>query len=64
MSVVSLLVILIVIGVIIWAINAYLPMDAGIKKLISIVGIVIAVLYVLYAFGIIGSLKTLTVPHL
>ncbi len=63
MSVLSLFLILIVLGVVIYAINQYIPMDAGLKKLISIVGVIIGVVYVLYAFGIISHFKSLTVPH-
>lgn len=60
----SLLITLIVIGVVVWAVTSYVPMDAGIKRIIQIVGILIAVIYVLYAFGVMGSLQSINVPRL
>lgn len=64
MPILHLLLVLIVIGVLLWAITTYLPLDPGIKNLIRIVGIVVAVVYVLYAFGVIGGLSGMTVPRL
>ena len=64
MSIISLLVILIVIGIILWAITTYLPMPRAIKNIILIVGIAIALLYVLSAFGLIDSLRDIRVPRI
>jgi hypothetical protein len=57
MSVISLLVVLILIGVALWLVTTYIPMNPGIKRLIVVVGIVIAVIMVLRAFGILGGLN-------
>lgn len=54
MSLVSLILVLVLIGVLIWAVTTLIPMDPGIKMLIRIVGAVVAVFYVLHAFGIMG----------
>ena len=64
MSVVALLVILIAIGLVAWLINAYLPLDPTVKKIINVVLIVVAILIVLAAFGILGELKSVRVPQL
>jgi type IV secretory pathway TrbL component len=48
----SLIITLIVIGVLLWAVNAYIPMDAKIKNILNIVVVICVVLYVLSAFGI------------
>ena len=45
MGLLQVLLILITIGVALWAVNAYIPMQAGFKKLINIVAIVAAVLW-------------------
>lgn len=63
MPILNLFLILIIIGVVIWAITTYIPMDAGIKNLIRIVGIIIAVVICLNAFGVIGSLSHVRVPQ-
>jgi hypothetical protein len=55
MGFIELLVILGVMGVILWLINTYIPMQANIKKIINVVVVVVAILFVLSAFGILGS---------
>nr|MBS0020272.1 hypothetical protein [Gammaproteobacteria bacterium] len=61
MSLIQLVVVLVVLGVLLWAINAYIPMDATIKKIVNVVIILVAVLYILSAFGILGSMSGLRV---
>jgi len=63
MSLLSLLLTLIVIGVLLWAITTYIPMDPGIKRLIQIVGIICAVVYILVAFGVMGHIGDVRVPQ-
>jgi hypothetical protein len=41
-----------ILGVVLWLINTYLPMDGRIKQLLNIVAIVGAVLWVMQAFGV------------
>lgn len=62
MSILTLLLVLILIGVIVWAATTYIPMDASIKNIIRIVGIIIAIVYALNAFGILGSAGAIKVP--
>ena len=61
MSLISLILTLIVIGVLLWLINTYIPMDGKIKRIINIVVIVAVVLWVLGLFiggwGSLGNIK-------
>ena len=57
MPIIELLITLVIVGVILWAINTYIPMSNGIKKILNLVVIILVILYVLSAFGIIGSLS-------
>ena len=57
MSLISLLVFLIVVGVILWLINTYIPMDAKIKKILNVVVVIVVILWLLQAFGILGNLR-------
>jgi len=57
MSLISLLVVLIVVGVILWLINTYIPMDAKIKKILNVIVIIVVILWLLEAFGILGNLR-------
>lgn len=61
MSLITLIVTLVVVGVVLWLINAYIPMEAGIKKLLNIAVVIICVLWVLSAMGFLGSLNTIRV---
>ncbi len=61
MPLIQLVIVLVVLGVLLWAINAYIPMNATVKKIINVVVILVAVLYVLTAFGVLGSLSELRV---
>jgi len=51
MDVIQLLITLIIIGVLLWYLNAYVPMAPPIKTLINIVVVVILLLWVLRLFG-------------
>lgn len=53
--------VLIVVGVLLWLINTYLPMDAKIKQLLNIVVVVAVVLWLLRAFGLFGNLGNVRV---
>lgn len=64
MSVLALLVYLVLIGVAIFLINTYIPMDGTIKKIITAVGVVIAILLCLYAFGLLGEINSVRVPRI
>jgi hypothetical protein len=59
MSLLSLVVTLIVVGVLLWLINNYVPMDAMIKRILNIVVIVVVVLWLLGVFGLLPMLSTI-----
>ncbi len=58
MGIIEMVLLLAMVGVIVWAITTHIPMDAGIKKLIQIVVIVVCVLWVLQNMGLIGSINS------
>ena len=61
MSLISLAVTLIVIGVLLWLVNTYIPMDGKIKKIINIVVVVVVVLWLLNVFGVMDHVRTFRV---
>ena len=52
MSIVSLLVTLVVIGVVTWAVTTYIPLSPGIARLIQIIAVLIGACVALSTFGI------------
>ena len=63
MSLISLVVTLIVVGVLLWLINAYIPMDGKIKQILNIVVVIVVVLWLLSAFGVLGHSGDIRVPQ-
>lgn len=57
MTILGLIITLVVLGIIGWLVNSYIPMSQGIKTVINVVLIVIALLITLKAFGVIGDLN-------
>jgi ABC-type siderophore export system fused ATPase/permease subunit len=62
MSLLSLIMVLVVVGIVLWLINAYIPMDAKIKNILNIVVVIVVILWVLSAFGILPALSRARVP--
>jgi hypothetical protein len=58
-----LLIFLAVVGVLLWAVNTYIPMDAKIKQIINVVAIICVVVWLLEIFGVLG-LVDVPVPRL
>ena len=61
MPLLNLVIILIVVGVLLWLINQYIPMDRKIRKILNIVVIIVVVLWLLSVFGVIGSLSSMRI---
>jgi len=51
---ISLLITLVVVGVILYLINNYLPMDGKIKSILNIVVVIAVILWLLRTFGLLG----------
>jgi hypothetical protein len=63
MSLITLAVTLIVIGVLLWLVNAYIPMDGKIKKILNVVVVICVVVWLLFAFGILDHSTSIRVPR-
>ncbi len=50
MDLISLIIVLVAIGVILWLINTYIPMDEKIKNILNIVVVIAVVLWILTMF--------------
>lgn len=61
MSLVNVIIILIVVGVLLWLVNSYVPMDGKIKSILNAVVVIAVILWLLQAFGVLGSLGAINV---
>ncbi len=58
----QLVIVLIVVGVLLWMVNAYLPMDEKIKNILNVVVVICVILWLLQVFGVLG-MANVPVPH-
>ncbi len=57
MPLVQVIIVLIVVGIVLWLINKYIPMQPTIKNILNVVVIIAVVLWLLSAFGVLNSLS-------
>jgi hypothetical protein len=60
---ITVVIVLIVVGVLLWIVNAYLPMDSKIKSILNAVVVIAVVLWLLQIFGVLGSLSTIRIGN-
>ena len=56
MPLLTILLVIIIVGVLLWLVNSFLPMDHNIKKILNVVVIIILIVWLLKVFGIFSSL--------
>ena len=61
MPLIQVVVVLIVVGVILWLINRFIPMAGSIKSILNAVVIIAVVLWLLSVFGILSSFSKIHV---
>jgi hypothetical protein len=61
MSLIHLVIVLAIVGVILWAINSYIPMQSTIKKILNVVVVVAVVVWLLSVFGVIGNISAIRI---
>jgi hypothetical protein len=61
MPLINLVVVLIVVGVLLWLVNSFIPMDRKIKQILNIVVVIVVVIWLLQVFGVIGSLGNIRI---
>jgi len=58
MPLVTLVIVLIVVGVLLWLVNTYIPMDGKIKSILNAVVVIAVVLWLLSVFGLLEGLTS------
>lgn len=61
MPILTVLIVLIVAGVILYLVNNYIPMDGKIKNILNVVVVIVIVVWLLKIFGVITYLKGLNI---
>ena len=64
MSLTSVVLVLIIVGIGLWLVNRYIPMDGKIKTILNVVVVIAVVLWLLYGFGILGHAGRVRLPRM
>jgi hypothetical protein len=54
---------LLVVGVLLWLVNTYIPMDGKIKSILNAVVVIAVVVWLLHAFGVLGHSGDIQLPR-
>jgi hypothetical protein len=57
MPLLHLVLILIVVGILLWLVNTYIPMDPKIKSILNAVVVICVIVWLLQVFGVLGELN-------
>ena len=55
MPLIQLILVLVIVGVLLWLVNNYIPMAASIKNILNIVVIIVVILWLLRVFGVLTN---------
>jgi len=61
MPLISVVLTLIVVGVLLWLINSFIPMDSKIKQILNVVAVIVVVWWLLRVFGVLDSIAGIRV---
>ena len=61
MPLIQLVIVLVVVGVILWVINSYIPMQSTIKRILNVVVVIVVIMWLLSVFGLIGDISKIRV---
>jgi hypothetical protein len=61
MPLIQLVLVLVVVGVVLWVINSYIPMQSTIKRILNVVVVIVVIVWLLSVFGLIGDLSRIRV---
>lgn len=64
MPLLTLMLVIIVAGIALWLVNAYVPMTPALKNILNIVVAIVVILFCLQAFGLLDALRSVRVPRL
>jgi len=63
MPLVHVLLTLIVVGVLLWLVNRYIPMQSTIKSILNAVVVIVLVVWLLQVFGLLASITSYRIGH-
>jgi hypothetical protein len=52
MSILTIILVIVLVGVLLWALNSFVPMDSKVKSILNIVVVLLLIVWLLQAFGL------------
>jgi hypothetical protein len=59
MPLLTIVLVLIIVGVLLWLVNSYIPMAGSIKTILNVVVVIAVILWLLKVFGVLGNLSSI-----
>ena len=59
MPLLTILIVLIVAGLLLWLVNTFIPMDRKIKSILNVVVVIVVIIWLLNVFGILDNLSNI-----
>ena len=56
MSLLTIILVIVVVGILLWALNNFIPMDPKIRSILNAVVVIVLIIWLLRAFGVLGAL--------
>jgi hypothetical protein len=64
MPLIQIFIVLIVVGVLLWLVNRFIPMAGSIKSILNAVVVIVVVVWLLNIFGLMHYITTMHVGHM
>ncbi|PKN11799.1 MAG: hypothetical protein CVU69_10680 [Deltaproteobacteria bacterium HGW-Deltaproteobacteria-4] len=61
MPLIQLVIILVIVGLVLWVINNFIPMQSTIKRILNVVVVICVIIWLLSVFGLIGNISSIRV---
>jgi hypothetical protein len=61
MPLLTIFIVLIVAGLLLWLVNTFIPMDRKIKSILNVVVVIVVIIWLLKVFGILSNIGSITI---
>ncbi len=58
---IQLVIVLVIVGLVLWVINSYIPMQSTIKRILNVVVVIAVIIWLLSVFGLIGNISSIRI---
>jgi hypothetical protein len=61
MPILTILLVIVLVGVLLWAVNSFIPMDSKVRSILNVVVVILLIIWLLQAFGLFHGLGSVRV---